>query len=370
MTTNRGTLIRRAQTDREARNQLWAVVLAAGEGSRMAPLTDVLYGRNLPKQFAVLVGDRTFLQCTMRRIAPIIPSDRTVVVVSNDYEPLAREQLRSFPGVEVVSQPANRGTGPGVLLPLAHVRARDSAARVVVFPSDHHVRRPSVFLDAVRRAATAAESASSGISLVGAVSDRPATDLGWIVPGGIKAGTPRVERFVEKPPEVEAITLWKKGGLWNTMVAAGRVEAFWRLLRSHLPEHMRQIGRYLLTLGQPIARAKLDDAYRRMEPADFSRDVLQNAFGLSVVPMIHAGWSDCGTPERLLDSLKGTKERETLLARLRGTSSHHHGSGRHHKQCRLAPRPPWVRNGTECGRKSCEGLSRGRGARIVRSAAW
>ncbi len=39
---------------RNGNGQLWAVVLAAGEGSRMTPLTRALYGRPLPKQFAAL----------------------------------------------------------------------------------------------------------------------------------------------------------------------------------------------------------------------------------------------------------------------------------------------------------------------------
>jgi mannose-1-phosphate guanylyltransferase len=306
----------------ETGDRLWAVVLAAGEGTRMAPLTRLLYGWDLPKQFATLLGDRTLLQLTMDRIAPIIPPDRTVVVVDDAHEALADQQLRSYPKVQIVLQPGNRGTGPGVLLPLAHVRASDPDAPVVIFPADHHVQRPDAFLDGVTRAVAAAGQAPTGLALVGATATGPATDLGWIVarrePGAIPAGGLVVERFVEKPPKAQAKALLDEGGLWNTMVvAAARAKALWRLLRRWLPEHTRAIERYGRRIGQPDARAVLVDAYRRMSPADLSKAVLQNARGLSAVPMVDAGWSDCGTPERLLACLAGTQELKTFEARVR-----------------------------------------------------
>ena len=53
-----------------------------------------------------------------------------------------------------------------------------------------------------------------------------------------------------------------------------------------------------------------------MVPADFSREVLQAARGLAVVPLIDAGWFDCGTPERLFDYLRATPEMQHVLTRL------------------------------------------------------
>jgi hypothetical protein len=46
--------------------------------------------------------------------------------------------------------------------------------------------------------------------------------------------------------------------------------------------------------------AFLADAYRDLAPADFSRDVLTGAPGLSAcVWPVALGWSDLGTPDRL-----------------------------------------------------------------------
>ena len=62
-------------------DRLWAIILAGGDGRRLAPLTDCLYGERLPKQFAVLAGHRSLLQATVDRMLPLVPPSRVVVVV-------------------------------------------------------------------------------------------------------------------------------------------------------------------------------------------------------------------------------------------------------------------------------------------------
>ena len=154
---------------------LWAIVLAGGEGTRLSEVTRALEGRCIPKQFASYGTDRTFLQRTMDRVGALAPSGRTVVVVSDRHRELARRQLEQFACVEIVGQPANRGTAPGVLLPLAHVLARDPGARVAIFPSDHDVRQVAPFRDAVMRAVAAAAHTPSGAAL-GGRDGRPSGD--------------------------------------------------------------------------------------------------------------------------------------------------------------------------------------------------
>src|SRR5262245_59618119 len=96
---------------------LHSIVLAAGDGRRMATFTRALFGRWIPKQFAPLDGGRTLLEETLERTLRWSPPERTQVVVSTEFAALARRQLAAYPAVEVVGQPDNRGTGPGVLLP-------------------------------------------------------------------------------------------------------------------------------------------------------------------------------------------------------------------------------------------------------------
>lgn len=300
-----------------ATRSLWAVVLAAGQGSRMTQVTRLLCGRPLPKQFVPLLSERTLLQETLDRIAPIIPPERTVVVVCESHEDLARAQLREMRGVEIVPQPLDLGTGPGLLLPLCHVLARDPHASVAVFPSDHHLQHPEPLRRAVLEGVIAAARSPAGVALLGAKADRPASDLGWIMPAG-PAGdaATRIRRFVEKPAEPMAKLLLSAGGLWNTMVMVGGAPAFWELGLSHLPLQTRAFGPYVQWASSPEARLHRDRLYKDLLPADFSRAVLQNAEGLAVVPLVDSGWFDCGTPERLVEWLQKTSDRAGILPRL------------------------------------------------------
>ena len=309
----------------EQAGQLWAIVLAAGEGTRLAALTEALHGREVPKQFAALYGRRSFLQRTVDRMATLVPSHRTVVVVAENQLGLARKQLAEYPGIEIVAQPANRGTAPGVLLPLMHVRARDPEAQVVVLPSDHHIEREHAFLDAVRRAVLASHSVPSGLALVGAAAESPATDLGWITcgepcgPSGLNARG--VHRFVEKPASDVAEELMRDGALWNTLIIAARARALQALAERHVPRAARALRAYHRVLGRPQASSVLRAVYRRLPSSDLSRDLLQQARGLAAVHMVDAGWSDCGTSERLFEALKTTGELGDLLRRLGPSAS-------------------------------------------------
>lgn len=296
-----------SDTDARREEDAWGIVLAAGEGTRLAALTRAVHGRDVPKQFARLGNARSLLQQTLDRIAPIIPPCRTIVVVSESQAPLARPQLESYSALHTVLQPANRGTAAGVLLPLAHVLASDPRARIVIFPSDHSFRRAGTFLDAVRRAVDATDEAPSGTVLVGAVADEPASDLGWIVPGDpcgpIGTGAREVLRFVEKPPGLACAELIQQGALWNTLVIAARGDRLWRLIGRCVPAAAAPFARYRQAIGGETAGALLREIYATLPPADFSRHVLAAAPGLRVVRMADAGWCDCGTPERLFAAL-------------------------------------------------------------------
>lgn len=306
---------------KSAHENLWAVVLAAGKGTRMSEVTHLLCGRPLPKQFAPLVSERTLLQGTLDRIAPVIPPERTVVVVAEGHEEVARAQLADMPGIEIVSQPRDLGTGPGIMLPLAHVLARAPSANVAIFPSDHHFERAEPLRNALLNAAVAADEAPSGIALLGARAEHPASDLGWIVPfGGPKGGPSLVARFVEKPPERTAKMLMEAGGLWNTMMMVGKASAFWRLCRAHLPQQTQAFGHYLERVQVGDAAAHRDLLYRTIPAADFSRGVLEKAAGLAVLPLVNSGWFDCGTPERLVEWLHKTDDRWGVLPRLASMS--------------------------------------------------
>jgi mannose-1-phosphate guanylyltransferase len=287
--------------------QLWAIVLAGGEGQRLAETAQQSFGSRLPKQFLSFGRERTLLQATLDRLQAVIPPQRTVVVVARRHLQLASEQLSAFHGLEFVAQPVNVGTAPGVLLPLVHVLRRDPDADVALVPSDHDFRSPAVMRAALLRAKRATGVAGSSMVLLGATAESPASDLGWIVTGKARVGhgVRAIRQFVEKPAPCLANSLFEQGALWNTMLSVSRGDLLWELGRKHLPGHAALFASYAQEkFGASATPARLDQLYEQLVPADFSRDWVAACTGLRATGMPGAGWSDCGTPERLAAVLR------------------------------------------------------------------
>ena len=299
-----------------SREPLYTIVLAAGEGTRLRPLTRALHGSDLPKQFATLTGRRSMLAAAVERALGWSEPEHVVVVVARGYEPLAASQLRAYPGLDIVEQPANLGTAPGILLPLSRIVARDRAARVVVLPSDQYVAGEAIFARAIRAAdAVAAESRS--VVLLGAVPDKAEDQYGWIVPRrNPVTGRWSVAAFREKPTTQVAAELRAAGALWSTFVMSAAAATLWSAVQTALPSLARRFRRYVAAVGTSEEQDVLDGIYRELVPADFSRDVLERAQDLGVVALPACGWSDWGTPGRVFESLRGTPELDELVTRL------------------------------------------------------
>ncbi|MDC4225334.1 MAG: NTP transferase domain-containing protein [Candidatus Manganitrophus sp.] len=75
------------------KGNLWAVVLAAGEGTRMNQFIRSSYGLCSPKQYIAFTGKRSMLQHTLDRVAQLIPPERTRIVVNP--KPYQRNPLSS-----------------------------------------------------------------------------------------------------------------------------------------------------------------------------------------------------------------------------------------------------------------------------------
>lgn len=271
------------------RNGHWALVLAGGDGTRLQALTRLIAGSPIPKQYCRIDGDRSLLEATIDRVGPLAARDRTLVIVNENHLHLALPQLAGVPRANVLVQPRNLDTGPGMLLSLATLAARDPDATVAVFPSDHHVRNEAAFQrHVVHMRRLVDERYPDRIALLGVRPDRPDTELGYIAPGtrlGGAAASFAVAAFHEKPARGLAANLIRRGGLWNAFVMVGRVRRFLELLDEVRPSDV-------------VASEASTRCYDRLAPWNFSRDFLALIpQHLLVTRADDLGWSDWGTPE-------------------------------------------------------------------------
>jgi mannose-1-phosphate guanylyltransferase len=278
----------------------WAILLAGGEGSRLQALTRSPQGSAVPKQFCSFQGGRTLLQVTLERAKRVVPSEHIIPIVAAHHAEWWEGELSEFPVENVVVQPENKGTAPGILLPLLTILRRWRRPAVALFPSDHHVENEDVLRGALERAYEALGPRDERIIVLGMKPDGPATDYGWVLGASNDSnGLKTVTEVVEKPDAEDAGRLHRTGGLWNSFILVARGEALLHLYEETQPLLVKLFSSTMRHHGWSLAM--LRNLYAALPALDFSRDILTRAGDrLRVLPVRACGWTDLGTPERLL----------------------------------------------------------------------
>jgi mannose-1-phosphate guanylyltransferase len=278
----------------------WVLVLSGGDGTRLQALTQEITGAPIPKQYCPLVDGRSLLEATLARARAVTRPDRILVVVNRAHLPVAAAQLARVPAENVLVQPRNCDTGPGLAFSLGHLARRDPTAECVVFPSDHWISDEAVFAAHVRQVLCVIHRLPGKLALLGIQPEHAEPGFGYIepaspVPVAGVVGARRVAAFREKPTAEEAERLVAAGGLWNSFVMAFHVPTVLRLLAHLRPADIRPM--------QSVAeRPDLTDALYQhaVEAWNFSSGFLARIpQHLVVVRTAGTGWSDWGTPEAI-----------------------------------------------------------------------
>jgi mannose-1-phosphate guanylyltransferase len=304
------------------------IVLAAGEGSRLRSFVENLRGDALPKQYVNFIGRRSMLEHTLCRAQKMIPAERLFTVVSRSHlqHPDVCRQLSSWPTPCIVEQPENRDTGPGVLLPLAHLYKRYPESTVVVFPSDHFVLEEDLFMFYVDQAFRVVEEDPAKVVLLGMRPSEAEPEYGYIVPGKRLHGlsvpeTCEVSLFIEKPQRDLARDLIARGGLWNTLVMVFKAKTFLNAVSKIAPWLYGSFERICRAVGTPALGNLMKEVYQQMQPVNLSKGLLERfplerPLELCVLPVCGIHWSDWGSEPRILRVL----ESAGYTARLNGVS--------------------------------------------------
>lgn len=312
------------QFERTTLPQLWSIVLAGGEGKRLAPVIKQWLGEEKPKQYCTFTGTRSMLQHTVDRADCLAEPEQRVTVVGAHHEAEAARQLDSRGG-KLVLQPANRDTAAGIYLPLTYVRAMDPDATVVIYPSDHFIYPEGDFVEAVRHAALAVDLLEDRIMLLGIRPNANEFEYGHIKLDQRLAGYGQhslwtVAQFLEKPDSRGAGALGEDV-LWNTMIIVAKVEMLWKLGEKILPSMMRLFETFQPAIGTPRELQVLGRLYERMPVRNFSSDLLERASShVAAFEVQNINWNDWGRAERITESLRKIGRAPVFPAELTGVA--------------------------------------------------
>lgn len=287
----------------------WVVILAGGEGRRLSGMTTCGEGNSIPKQYRSLNGGASLVQLAVRRALAVTTQDRIVCIVNDSHRRWWEPQLYGLRHTPVV-QPANRGTGLGVLLPLLVIAKTDARGGVLCLPSDHYVEREDVLAESLRQATTAQVYDSGKITLLGVSSHAPDSGFGFVSPTADSGvGVRPVHRFVEKPDEAATAELLRSGALWSIGIFSASIARVIEMFPEWVPDTMLDLKAIVEDWRDTRhPSAELSSLYDRHACVDFSRDVLQKRpESLQLLEIPPCGWSDVGTPARLANTLRSSK---------------------------------------------------------------
>lgn len=280
---------------------LFPVVMAGGSGSRLWPLSRVLY----PKQFLCLKGELTMLQTTVNRLKGV-DCESPVVICNEQHRFIVAEQLRQMNKLteNIILEPAGRNTAPAIALAAlaAQRRSPESDPLLLVLAADHMIQNEDAFRHAVDQAVPFAQAGK--LVTFGIVPDMPETGYGYIRRGevqapvetGIDALAFSVAQFVEKPNLTTAQGYVGSGEYyWNSGMFLFRAGRYLEELARYRPDILAACQQAMDTVDPDLDFIRVDEAAFLACP-DESIDyaVMEKTADAVVVPM-DAGWSDVGS---------------------------------------------------------------------------
>jgi mannose-1-phosphate guanylyltransferase len=273
-----------------------AMIMAGGGGTRFWPRS-----RNRrPKQFLTFSGDRTLLQGTFDRIAPLVPADRCWVITGADHTAEAKNQLPELPGDHIVGEPMGRDTAACIGVGAALVARDDPQATLIVMPADHVIEPSAEFQRAAQAAAHFADEYPAALLTFGIPPTYPATGYGYIQRGSDleqRNGVPvsRVIAFREKPTADLAEQFLQSGAyFWNSGIFVWKATAILSELRRQRPAIYAAVERIAEAWPTPQRDTVFRREYEALEKVSIDYAVMEEAKQVLVIRAPYQ-WDDVGS---------------------------------------------------------------------------
>lgn len=279
----------------------YCIIMAGGVGSRFWPVSR----NSKPKQFLDFFGTGvSFLQQTYNRFAQIVPPGNILVVTSEQYNDLVKEQLPDMPQENILLEPHRRNTAPCIAYATYKLQKKNPKATVVVAPSDHLIINEDVFLGTVSSALEYAQEHDELLTL-GIKPTRPETGYGYIQTN--RAMEKRIEgsrvfsvkTFTEKPDaELAKVFLQSGEFLWNSGIFVWNVKAISEELERYLPDIANQFKDIVPYYYTEKEEECIKGIYEGCNGISIDYGVMEKT-DRSWVFETSFGWSDVGTWEAL-----------------------------------------------------------------------
>jgi mannose-1-phosphate guanylyltransferase len=286
--------------------ELHVVVPAGGSGTRLWPLSRAAN----PKFLHPLTGtDRSLLQATFDRLAPLSTPDRLLVVTGTAHAAAVARQLPELPARNIIVEPFGRDSCAAIALAAAVIAKRSPGAVMASFAADHLIIDNERFAAAVAAAVVGARDGH--LMTIGITPTRPETGYGYLQVGEptTSVGVQRVAEFKEKP-SLEVATEYVASGryLWNASMFLWRTDVFLAELAARRPDVHEPIARIAAAWDTDEQDAVLAELWPTVPKVAVEYAVMEPAAEDGKVGTVPGdfGWHDIGDFDTL-GELLGTE---------------------------------------------------------------
>ena len=280
----------------DSSNNVYAILLAGGTGTRLWPVSRQLY----PKQLVKFIGDDSLVQSTIKRLSPVLdPQNVRIVCGEQHFHETARhmQDIGMQADGKIICEPSGRNTAPAILLAVLHTLVVEKDAVLCVLPADHVIGNIERFHE---RLETAIRLADRGYIVTFGIRPHYAeTGYGYVEgDAAVAEGALRVKRFVEKPDRKTAQQYIEAGNFfWNSGMFAFKASVILEEFRTWQPDLLDKMNA-IFDPGRPITK----EDYDRLPDISIDYAVMEKTTRGVVLPS-DFGWSDIGSWKSLYDFL-------------------------------------------------------------------
>jgi mannose-1-phosphate guanylyltransferase len=251
------------------------VILAGGSGTRFWPRSR----RARAKQVLALEGERTMIQQTLDRLAPLATPGETWVITNHWLREVIGGQMPEVSADHILSEPCARNTAPACALAAFLLEKSEPETVLGVFPSDHVVAKGERFVEVLQRGIQLA-AAGENIIVLGVPPTRPETGYGYIEQGATtddgNVPVRRVKRFREKPDAHTAEQFLAAGNyVWNGGIFLWSVKTLCAAVREHVPDMVEPLEKIAAAFGTPAFEDVFASEYPKCENISIDYAVLE-----------------------------------------------------------------------------------------------
>ena len=279
----------------------YAVIMAGGGGTRLWPWSR----KGQTKQMLRIIGDRSMFQITVDRIRELIPTDRMLVVTTEEQAEKLEAQTDEIPHDNYVMEPMPKGTASVVGIAAVRLLVRDPEAVMAILTADHYIRDEEYFKRLLETAFC--EAQKGHLVTLGIEPTFPSTGMGYIEQGNLIEtlggnDVHKVTRFCEKPDLAKAEAFLASGNYsWNSGMFIWRADRILDEIKKDLPELYGKLMQIYSAADTPDYDSVVGKVWPTITPQTIDYGVMEKADDVVVLPAKGLGWNDIGSWESIYD---------------------------------------------------------------------